>query len=307
MGARSKRPTRAAGKLKPFRPAPAEAPVVEVVDSREGGKNQTTADKKHQGPYRTMASNAPVYRLPGGKSYTPSPTSVLVIAAGAPWVWETEFNGQREPRALWSADYLASVGFDVTLVGDSKFDCYPEGWKQGRPDLASNEGKNHTTAADELVLPKLEELVAEGRGPSVIIAGSRGGQCTLPRLWSLGWCGAAVCVNAGCTSLGRVPSGCSLGLVTGGFDFFRQSAEPQRLVKIRRECNSSPILVYHSKAMGHTGSPTDYQEHGHHLLDGATLKEIIQLVASGPKTSSWPTLALEPSHDTNSTTNFWII
>merc|ERR1711977_233798 len=54
--------------------------------------------------------------------------------------------------------------------------------------------------------------------------------------------------------------------------------EPQRLLKIRRECKGkgSPILVYHSKTMGHTGSPTNDQEHGHRLLDGPTLKEMIQ-------------------------------
>merc|ERR1711959_134693 len=161
-----------------------------------------------------------------------------------------------------------------------------EGWKSGIPDLGSNMGKNHSTLADNIVVPLLEELVAEGRGPAVILAGSRGGQCTLPRLWELGWCGAAVCVNAGCTKLGRLPWGCSLSLITGAHDFFKQSANPQSLPgKMRKEDHSAPILLYHSLQMGHTGSPDDFDRHGHHLLDSAVLEEILLLSAQGPQ--SW--------------------
>lgn len=84
----------------------------------------------------------------------------MVIAAGAPWVWETEFDGENEPNTLYCAEYLSNAGFDVTVVWDKTYDCYPKGWSRGKPDLEFNDGKNHSTAADKLVLPKLEELVS---------------------------------------------------------------------------------------------------------------------------------------------------
>ena len=69
---------------------------------------------------------------------------------------------------------MAKAGFDVIVVCDAQVDCYPEGWERGRLDFETNRGKNHSTVADKLVAPKQIELVSQGRGPSVNIAGSRG-------------------------------------------------------------------------------------------------------------------------------------
>lgn len=223
----------------------------------------------------------PGYMLPGGTSYIPAERGVLVIAAGAPWVWDgPPQDGEGEALVSWAPKALEEAGYDVSVVWNGAYDRYPTGWREGRPDLKSRGGQNHITLADDFVVPKLRELVADGRGPAVIIAGSRGGQCTLPRLWDLGWRGGAVCVNAGCVLLGKVPSHCPLSLVTGGFDFFPQSADPKVL---RRQTGwvgpKRPILVYHDPKMGHTGSPDDFKLHGHHMLSISVLERIIELTS----------------------------
>jgi len=224
------------------------------------------------------------YMLPDGSAYTPAENSVLVIAPGAPWVWEgPPKEGEPVSSTVWCVQALQELGYDVTVVGKATYDMYPKGWRKGCIDLSSNGGRNHTTLADDHVLPKIRELVAAGRGPALILAGSRGGQCTLPRLWDLGWRGAAVCVNAGCNTLGKVPRNCQLTLVTGGFDFFKQSATPSLLkTSLQRKDIDFPIFLYHDPKMGHTGAPDDFQEHGHHLLPVNVLDQIIKLTVSGP-------------------------
>lgn len=219
--------------------------------------------------------------------YTPAEKSVLVIAAGAPWVWDAPPQDEQSvPPVQWSPEALEDAGYDVTVIWDAEYDRYPKGWRKWRagggpkPNLEPHGEKNHMTLADDLVVPKLRELVAEGRGPAVIIAGSRGGQCTLPRLWDLGWRGGSVCVNAGCSTLGKVPRGCKLCLVTGGFDFFSQSANPECLkTSMQRADPKCPILLYHDPQMGHTGAPEDFAKHGHHMLPSAVLKRILEITS----------------------------
>jgi hypothetical protein len=225
--------------------------------------------------------------LPGGIRYIPAERSVLVIAAGSPWVWHAIPNdGETAPPVQWSPEALKEAGYDVTVVWEAKYDRYPTGWRDRKPDLKSRGGKNHMTLADDVVVPKLRELVAEGRGPGLIIAGSRGGQCTLPRLWDLGWRGGSICVNAGCTLLGKLPRCCHLCLVTGGLDFFKQSAYPECLVKsLQRSDPKCPVLLYHDPKMGHTGAPEDFERHGHHMLLCAVLEQIVELTTNA--TDSW--------------------
>lgn len=223
--------------------------------------------------------------LPGGRRYTPAKNSVLVIAAGAPWVWDAPpLRCGDASEARWCVDALRENGYDVTVVWEAEYDKYPKGWRDGRPDLKTNGGRNHMTLADDFVVPKLRELVAQGRGPAIILCGSRGGQCTLPRLWDLGWRGSAVCVNAGCTVLGKMPINCQLSLVTGGLDFFKQSARPDGLAqKMRRHDVTCPILLYHDPAMGHTGAPEDFEHHGHHMLSTPVLFKVIELTSCGSR------------------------
>merc|ERR1711975_114830 len=109
-----------------------------------------------------------------------------------------------------------------------------------------------------------------------------GGQCTLPRLWDLGWRGAAVCHNAGCNRLGKVPQSCALSLVTGGLDFFPESSDPDSLTNcVKRDDANLPILLYHDPKMGHSGAPDDFEKHGHYMLPDAVLLHLVQLTACG--------------------------
>merc|ERR1711990_1272172 len=106
---------------------------------------------------------------------------------------------------------LKEAGYDVTCLWDASYDKNPCNRKfrdnagnlrgVGPMDITKNKRKNNATVADDLVLPTMRNLIAQGRGPAVVLAGSRGGMYTLPRLWDLGWRGAAVCVSAGCTFL----------------------------------------------------------------------------------------------------------
>jgi len=156
-------------------------------------------------------------------------------------------------------------------------------------DIKTNKGKNNATVADDLALPEIEKLVSQGRGPAVIITGSRGGMFTLPRLWELGWRGAAICVSAGCTHVGKVPRDCRLTLVTGGNDFMGQSADPSILPSVlQREDPHQPVLVYHDPLLGHTGAPEDFQKHGHHMLTHRVLERLIKLTVTGHDSEDCP-------------------
>lgn len=227
--------------------------------------------------------------MQGGRPYKPNPRTVLVIGAGAPWVWEAPpLLGCAAPEAQFCGDFLARAGFDVESVYSREYDRYPRGWKQRTPDM-KRPAKTHASFADEIVVPLLAEMVREGRGPVAIIAGSRGGQLTLPRLWQLGWRGGAICANAGCTTtaelLGwQVPSSCRLALVTGGCDFFEQSADPQQAAAMPRRDQTMPMLLYHDPQMGHTGHPDDYVRHGHHFLTEQALLELLRMVSQDGRT-----------------------
>lgn len=236
------------------------------------------------------------WSLPDGKAYVPGAGCVMVIAAGAPWVWDNSVQGtprrSQPPPAHWSVHTLANAGYDMTVVWDKAYDKNPPNWRNGSPlDLTCHQGKNNSTVADDLALPKIYELVAEGRGPAVVLTGSRGGMFTLPRLWELGWRGAAICVNAGCTFVGKVPRGCRLTLVTGGQDFFDQSKDPSVLPKLlMREEPHDPVFVYHDPRMGHTGAPDDFEKHGHHVLTTRVLERLVKIMEIGydNEESSWP-------------------
>lgn len=232
------------------------------------------------------------HQLPNTGMYVPKKGSILVVAAGAPWLWDSSISGIPDrasaPPARHCADCLAEAGYDVTSIYKRDYDKNPPGINQflkGEIDLSANDGKNNFTVADDLVIPKLQELVAQGRGPEIIITGSRGGLFTLPRLWQLGWRGAAICTNAGCVYAGKVPQGCRLTLVTGGREghkVFAHSADPSLIPsKLKRLDLKQPVLVYHDPKMGHTGAPDDYQDHGHHMLSQATLERLVQITLSG--------------------------
>lgn len=222
---------------------------------------------------------------PSGEAYRPSKKSVLVIAPGSGWVCYEEVRDEFAMEVKRNEDALTEAGYDVTVVGErgGAYDHYPQGFLEGYPNINSHGGKNHMSLADDVVVPKILELIEKGRGPSVIIAGSRGGQCTLPRLWALGWRGAAICINAGVAQNPKcqVPSSGRLVLITGGKDFFPWSANPRLMLAggeycLKREMDHQPILLYHDPNMAHTGG---LNENDFPLLPFEVLIHIMQLAS----------------------------
>merc|ERR1712159_567581 len=107
-------------------------------------------------------------------------------------------------------------------------------------------GRNLATLADNVIMPQLEELIAAGRGPAIVIAGSRGGQVTLPRLWNIGWRGPTLCINGGCVKATVIPGApVRLVLFTGGQDYFETNDTQTTASLLRKEDVRQPILLYH--------------------------------------------------------------
>merc|ERR1719502_2619100 len=121
----------------------------------------------------TTPSDAQKWDLPNGKAYVPGARCVMVIAAGAPWVWDNSVEStprrSRPPPAHWSVNTLSDAGYDVTVIWDKSYDKNPmkrdELKRGGSVNLSTNKGKNNSTLADDVALPKLYELAEQGRGP----------------------------------------------------------------------------------------------------------------------------------------------
>jgi len=177
------------------------------------------------------------------QTYDPSKQTIVVIGPGAGLC--ANVHVYRE---------LAQAGYNVVDVHDQEYDvladgeggyAYPPGWQWGTPDLGFNAGKNLATFADDLVLPVIRQLVAEGRGPAAVLCGSRGGQVTLPRLWQIGWRGPCVVINGGCVSTAAVPGPpVRLVLATGGQDFFETKCPVSTGRLLKKDDERSLVLNY---------------------------------------------------------------
>jgi hypothetical protein len=173
--------------------------------------------------------------------YIPNPKSVLIIAAG--------FNG--------NATRLHELGYYTTTLYDEAYDRYPAGWSTGRqgfldrPLRADAAAPPHDLAsfADDVILPTIRELVANGIGPAAVITGSRGGQVTICRLWRM-WQGPSVVLNGGCGVESAPPQGVPLALLTQGQDFFPSKS----LTYTKRLFSAWPgeVFVYHHEADDHS-------------------------------------------------------
>lgn len=183
------------------------------------------------------------------KKYVPARQTVIAIGPGG----GTRMNGE-----AYAA--LARLGYDVVPVHAADYDnamdgsgyAYPPGWEDGEPDIRYNRGRNLATLADDIVLPLIRRLVKEGRGPACVIAGSRGGQVTVPRLWEVGWRGPTLVINGGCATTSQVPPlPVRLLLVTGGRDFF-PTRDPGYTRQILEKQNpKAPVMLYHDPDEGH--------------------------------------------------------
>eukprot|EP00930_Biecheleria_cincta_P096877 TRINITY_DN88654_c0_g1_i1.p1 TRINITY_DN88654_c0_g1~~TRINITY_DN88654_c0_g1_i1.p1 ORF type:complete len:810 (+),score=96.53 TRINITY_DN88654_c0_g1_i1:222-2432(+) len=177
----------------------------------------------------------------GWMRYDPDPLGIVVIGPGA---------GTRQNKQVY--DGLRSMGFNVSIVYGGSYDQYPRHWQSGYPDVASHHGHNLASLADDMVYPLIADLVKKGRGPAVLIAGSRGGQVTTPRLWRMGWQGPTIIINAGCVGLTVVPDlPVSLALYTCGQDFFRTKDPLYTKRSLRRRNKDRHVLLYHDPEDGH--------------------------------------------------------
>lgn len=184
------------------------------------------------------------------RRYTPNMRSVLVIGPGA-GVHQNARAYKRLQEAGWEVNFASAPGYDKSEAHPDGY-LYPPGWEHGQPELNFNDGKNLATLADNVVAPLLQKLVAAGRGPAAVIAGSRGGQTTLPRLWAKFWRGPTLVINGGCVKVSEVPpSPVRLVLLTYGLDFF-ETKDSQLTSKLLRKTDaSSPVLLYHDPCEGH--------------------------------------------------------
>jgi len=189
------------------------------------------------------------------KPYQPNPKSILVIGPGG----GTRMNGEAYLR-------LKNAGWDLTEIHAPDYDrsaaqpdfLYPPGWETNKPDLRFNSGKNLASLADHKVAPTIAQLVAAGRGPVAVIAGSRGGQVTIPRLWASGWRGPTIVVNGGCIKASEVPAAVRLVLITGGQDYFETKDPRATKAQLRKEDPNQPVLLYHDPLEGHM--PQHYKD-----------------------------------------------
>jgi len=103
-------------------------------------------------------------------AYKPDPRVIVVIGAGInppthSWLQQNSGTGQQ---------------FEMVWLYDEKYDArkfrYPPGWKKGTPDVSHNGGFNLANFVDAVVYPHICELVKQGRGPALMVSGSRGGQ-----------------------------------------------------------------------------------------------------------------------------------
>jgi hypothetical protein len=171
------------------------------------------------------------------QGYEPDSKSILIIAAG--------FNG--------NAERLHYLGYDTTIVYDKNYDSYPCRSEDfiNRPICSNTDmlPKDLASMADYIVLPVIHKLISVGKGPAMIITGSRGGQVTICRLWRF-WRGPSIVLNGGCVIGSAPPQGVTLGLLTQGRDFFETKSISYVQNKFSRW--PSEVVHYHHEEDDHS-------------------------------------------------------
>lgn len=201
--------------------------------------------------------------------YTANPQVVAVIAPGA---------GMKKHAYLYKE--LERQGFEVVPIFDDGYDHYPPGTEvlaslglRGlrMPDLRFNRTKNLATFVEEVVHPRIVELVSEGRGPAAIIAASRGGIISMPKLWECGWQGPSVVGNGGFVNTAAIPAMVRCVLITAGWDCFLTRSPETTAAALQKEDPENPVLLYHDPQ----------EDHDLNRLQGKVLGRLVQLAASG--------------------------
>mmetsp|Transcript_30826 Transcript_30826/g.98279 ORF Transcript_30826/g.98279 Transcript_30826/m.98279 type:complete len:490 (+) Transcript_30826:77-1546(+) len=255
---------------------PARVAVLDVTFHGGGGGSEASEEDSSGSAPEAAAALRDVpealVRAAGSSSWTPyrpNPRVVAVIAPGA---------GMRKHAYLYKE--LGRQGYDVVPIFDDSYDHYPPGTEVlgsigitglRMPDMRFNRTKNLATFVDDVVLPKIRDLIAEGRGPAVVIAASRGGIVSVPRLWEAGWRGPSVVGNGGFVSTAAVPASAPCVLVTAGWDSFTTRRPETTASLLRKEDPSTPVLLYHDPR----------EDHDLNCLTGKVLGRLVELAATG--------------------------
>lgn len=217
-------------------------------------------------PFTTMVKAS---RSSDWEHYTPNPKVVVVLAPGA---------GLKKHSYLYKD--LEKQGFDVVPIFDDAYDHYPPGTEvlgslgiRGfrMPDLKFNTTKNLATFAEDIVHPKIIELVREGCGPAAVIAASRGGIISMPKLWECGWRGPSVVGNGGFVITSAIPANVPCVLLTGGWDCFTTRNPETTASVLQKESPETPVLLYHNPN----------EDHDLNCLTGNVLGRLVQLASAG--------------------------
>lgn len=135
--------------------------------------------------------------------------------------------------------------YNVLYIANSGgiYDKYPTHWENNSFVISS--GK-HLGGIAELVSQKIfnDNII-----PCAIIAGSRGGQVTIGKIWERIWKGPTIMVNAGClTTHTALPSEIPILFIIMEFDYFQSVNRPEKvkelIVKYQENKNMNTNIVY---------------------------------------------------------------
>jgi len=162
----------------------------------------------------------------------PTPKLVFVIRPGA-----GTYQNKEAYRFLESK-------FEVVYFGDSGgvFDNYPPQWEDNI--LVKNKGPHLGGLFQHIK----KYIVKNNKIPSAILAGSRGGQVTIGKIWESLWRGPTIIVNAGClTSQTIIPDGVKIILIAMGNDYFKSVNRPNKIGGLYKQLSQTKekgYLVY---------------------------------------------------------------
>lgn len=182
-----------------------------------------------------------------GRGWVPYPAdrqSVVVIGPGAGTIQNSRIYEE-----------LHADGYKLALINGGSFDQYPPGWESGTPDVSFNSGQNLAALADGGLQSAIVDLIEKGCGPSAVIAGSRGGQVTVPRMWQGIWRGPTIVLNGGCVGICAVPPApVRLVLASFGKDYFGTCDPEWTHQMLTKEDSRRPVLLHHDPEDDHTGA-----------------------------------------------------
>jgi hypothetical protein len=148
---------------------------------------------------------------------SPKQNTIFVICPGA---------GTARNRKAYQ---VLEKNFNIIYFAKSGglFDRYPDFWENN--SFVESQG-NHLGGIAELIENK---IIKDKIIPSCIIAGSRGGQVTVGKVWESIWRGPTIIINAGClTSQTIIPKEVHVLFIIMGNDYFKSVNTPQKVTKL---------------------------------------------------------------------------